>query len=338
MSALTDNKLLCYFRYVDDTYAIFENEEACQHFYVSLNSLHPSLKFTTERETGGKLPFLDVLVVWSDNGLLTQVYRKPTFTGQYIRWDSFSPKKYKINLIFNLGHRALVICLPRYLDSEIARLKDLFRQNGYPDHVANRCIDKKLSTWSSEKVFGPKNCPVYIRLPYIGDVSYKFEGQIRKAIDRCHSTVDFRAIFEPHRMLPKVQKDVVPAINLSNIVYEFTFECDAHYVGRTSQRLVDRMRQHIPLAIRKGTDRCNDRCQPKRKCKANQPKPESDFAIGTHLLNSVECGNSYNKDCFRILSRAGSAFHLKVLEAVFIKLRNPSLCRQKEFVFALQLF
>ena len=120
-------------------------------------------------------------------------------------------------------------------------------------------------------------------------------------------------------------------------MYEFTCECDARYVGRTSQRLVDRMRQHISLAIRKGTDRCNGRCQPKQKCKANQPKPESDPAIGAHLLSSVDCGNSY-EDCFRILSRARSAFHLKVLEAVFIKLRDPSLCRQREFVFALQLF
>ena len=49
MSALTDNKP-SYLKYVDDTYAIFENEEACQRFYVSLNS---------------------------DNGFLSQMYRKP---------------------------------------------------------------------------------------------------------------------------------------------------------------------------------------------------------------------------------------------------------------------
>ena len=48
------------------------------------------------------------------------------------------------------------------------------------------------------------------------------------------------------------------------------------------------------------------------------------------LLSSVECGNSYNEDCFRILSRARSAFHLNVLETVFIKLRDPLFCRQKE--------
>ena len=75
-------------------------------------------------------------------------------------WDSFTPKKYNVNLIFNLVHRALVICSTYYLDLGIATLKDLFRQNGYPNHVVNRCVDKKLSTWSSEKVFGPKKCPV----------------------------------------------------------------------------------------------------------------------------------------------------------------------------------
>ena len=112
MSARTDNKPLFYFRYVDDTYDIFMNEDAFQHLYASVNSLHPSLKFTPERRTGGKLSFLDVLVERSDNGFLTQLYRQPTFTGQYVRRDSFSFKKCTINLIFNIVHRALAIGSP----------------------------------------------------------------------------------------------------------------------------------------------------------------------------------------------------------------------------------
>ena len=34
---------------------------------------------------------------------------------------------------------------------------------------------------------------------------------------------------------------------------------------------------------------------------------------------------------FRISSKASSAFHLKVLQVVFIKLQDPSVCRQWEF-------
>ena len=80
-----------------------------------------------------------------------------------------------------------------------------------------------------------------------------------------------------------------------------------------------------------GTDRCNDRCQPKRKCKTNQAKQESDSAIGTHLLSSVECGNSYNEECFRSLSWATSAFHLKVLEAVLLNFGIPHLADTRSF-------
>ena len=40
---------LVYFRYVDNTFAVFDNEEDCNTFLTHLNSLHPSLRFTYER-------------------------------------------------------------------------------------------------------------------------------------------------------------------------------------------------------------------------------------------------------------------------------------------------
>ena len=82
---------LVYFQYVDDTFAVFNNEEDCNNFFIQLNSLHPSLRFTYEKESNHSLPFLDVLVERHDSEFLTSVYRKPTFTGQYLRWNSFSP-------------------------------------------------------------------------------------------------------------------------------------------------------------------------------------------------------------------------------------------------------
>ena len=48
-------------------------------------SLHPALKFTVE-EQNNSLNFLSVLVEKVGTGLLTSVYRKPTFTGQYFLW------------------------------------------------------------------------------------------------------------------------------------------------------------------------------------------------------------------------------------------------------------
>ena len=79
------NKPLKYYRYVDDTFAVFNDGDKCNEFFSHQNSLHPSLRFTYEKECNQTLPFLDVLVEKNDLEFVTSIYRKPTFTGQYIR-------------------------------------------------------------------------------------------------------------------------------------------------------------------------------------------------------------------------------------------------------------
>ena len=54
---IDNNQPLIYFRYVDDTFAMFEDELNCNRFLKQLNSLHQSLNFTHEKEVNGKLPF-----------------------------------------------------------------------------------------------------------------------------------------------------------------------------------------------------------------------------------------------------------------------------------------
>ena len=99
-----DQKPGVYFRYVDDTYTIFKTEAEYDTFLKNLNDLHTTLQFTFEKEVKNSLPFLDVLVEKPDTGFLTSVYRKPTFSGLYIRWTSFCQKQRKISLIKTLTH------------------------------------------------------------------------------------------------------------------------------------------------------------------------------------------------------------------------------------------
>ena len=49
-----------YFRYVDDTFAIFDHEAEVDKFLTKLNCLYPSLKFTFQKEKEKCLPFFDV--------------------------------------------------------------------------------------------------------------------------------------------------------------------------------------------------------------------------------------------------------------------------------------
>ena len=133
-----------YFRYVDDTFLIFGSELECDRFHVNLNQLHPALKFTVEKEQNNSLTFLDVSVEKGGTGFLTSIYWKPTFTGQYIRWNFFSPKARKINLIKTLVHMALMICSKTKLDSELDTITQLLFDNGCPEDVLVSCIKDKL--------------------------------------------------------------------------------------------------------------------------------------------------------------------------------------------------
>ena len=143
-----------YFRYVDGTFAISKDEGDVDDFLVTLNRLHPALKFTFEKEHDGKLPFLDILVQRTELGFETSVYRKPTFSGQYIRWESFSPCKRKTILIATLVHRALMICTKNKLQQEIDFVKKILLDNGYPEDIVLKHISKKIAQFSTAKPRG----------------------------------------------------------------------------------------------------------------------------------------------------------------------------------------
>ena len=145
-----------------------------------------------------------------------------------------------------------------------------------------------------------------------------------------------RTVFVSRQMLPASRKDVLPAIQTSSVIYEYKCHCDSRYVGRTAQRLQDRIKQHVPKWLRQHT--ASQRVQPNRACKQKQPTPECDSAIGQHLLENDQYAANYNDDPFSILDTAHSLFHLSLLEASCVKVRRPNLCKQKEFVCTLKLF
>ena len=64
--------------------------------------------------------------------------------------------------------------------------------------------------FAAKKSFGPEKCPVYLKLPWIGNVSSKFENQISKAITSCHYAVKPPVVYNTRVMLPSAKKDCVP--------------------------------------------------------------------------------------------------------------------------------
>ena len=171
------NKPLMYYRYVDDTFAVFNDEDECNEFFSHLNSLHPSLRFTFEKECNRTLPFLDVLVEKNDHEFVTSIYRKPTFTGQYIRWNSFCPMKRKTNLISTLVHRALVICSKSTLQNELSNIRSILINNGYPEAIINTVMTKKMNQFRRPTQFGRRNAQFIFTCHWLGNVLLRYEMQ-----------------------------------------------------------------------------------------------------------------------------------------------------------------
>ena len=220
-------------------------------------------------------------------GFLTSVYSKPTFTGKYIRWNSFSPKRRKISLIKTLVHMAVMTCSKTKLGSELDNIKQLLIENGYPEDILLACLKEKLASFSSEKLFGPEKCPVYLKLPKIGNDSSKFEKQINKAITCCFYTVKTRVVYTTRVMLPSAKNDRTPTTQKSCVVYEYSCRCEARYVGHTTQRLADRIKQHVPTSIRKKSNTLRE--QLPCMCKGSNAKMKCDSAIGQHFIKNPEC-------------------------------------------------
>ena len=107
--------------------------------------------------------------------------------------------------------------------------------------------------------------------------------------------------------------------------------CDSRYVGRTSQRLEERIKQHVPRSIA-NPPASHNRQSLSRSCKANiRLKQFHESAIGQYLPDNARCTFYYNNKKLSILARGHSSFHLSALEATFNKSLYPHLCKQKKF-------
>ena len=79
--------------------------EHVQLFVDYINKKHENISFSFETEKDGKMSFLDINVFIRENGkVITNVYRKDTFTGVYTNLSSCIPLHYKFGLIYTLLH------------------------------------------------------------------------------------------------------------------------------------------------------------------------------------------------------------------------------------------
>nr|VZI45021.1 unnamed protein product [Spirometra erinaceieuropaei] len=190
----TINGLVFYRRYVDDIFCLTDGTTDTEELVQKFNSAHPSLKFTAETEADNELAFLDVLLRRQEDGSIQRrVFRKKTWTGQYVNFHSFVPLNIKRNLVQGLAARVRRICSPEAIEEELQQLRNTLRENGYPDRFILRNIGERVEKPTVETA---EKKDVFIRLPFRGDAESELvRRRLTTAITRAFPAANLRVCF-----------------------------------------------------------------------------------------------------------------------------------------------
>ena len=208
--------------------------------------------------------------------------------------------------------------------------------NGYPEQLIRKTMKYHRESLSRPKLIGPEKCVVHIKLPFLGTESNRLEKELKVITRNCYHAVEPRVIFQSKPILSHANKDRIPMSNTSMIIYHYKCYCENNYIGQTSRRLIDRMKEHIPKCVVDHYRNTPDADYTMSTTLNNAAKRSS---IAEHLLRNKSCGlNVIDRNLhFRILRKCNSLFELHVLESVLIATKNPSLCKQQEFDFVTSL-
>ena len=143
----TSLKPSMWLRYIDDTFILWPHQEDVQILLDHVNSIWPSIQFTMDKEQDNKLPFLNVLVTCREQRFRSSVYCKPTFTWQYLNFNSHHSYMVKKGIVHCLQHRAKTISSDSdAYQEEMISLRHNLHHNNYPEHItsAPRNLDRRM--------------------------------------------------------------------------------------------------------------------------------------------------------------------------------------------------
>ena len=177
-------KPVFYRKYINNIFVLFKSIEHFSKFRNFFNTCHPNMSFSFEQEKNEKLSFLDIEVSREKGKFLTTVYRKPTFSGVYINFESFLPTIYKFGMVYTITYR----CFKIFSDwtkfyEDLSFLKQVFLKNGYPLSFIDNCFRAffdKLFIRCPELITVEKKT-LFLSLSYLGEISSQTRTKLRKS-------------------------------------------------------------------------------------------------------------------------------------------------------------
>ena len=91
------------------------------------------------------MSFLDIEISRENGKFVTNIYRKPTFSGVYTHFERFLPSTHKFGMLYTLVYRCFTFCSDwTKLHRELVTLKEIFQRIGYPKSFIDKCFKEVL--------------------------------------------------------------------------------------------------------------------------------------------------------------------------------------------------
>jgi len=296
-----------FYRYVDDIFMIIPAEKL-NSVLTTFNSYHSRLKFTYELEDDNMLNFLNISVIKDNGNIITNWFRKPTFSGRYINYYSNHPIQYKWNTVMSLVDQAILLSDERFHAANLDIVKANLLNNGYPLTMLNRMIVKrhkflknKIRDSFETNNDQSDNRNYTLTVPYTGRLSNDIKRIVKNFVD-----VRF-SIPKKLDTLIRKGKDKLDDCRRTEVVYQIECkDCDQVYIGQTKRHLETRVKEH----------------------KNNIKNPSGNFSVVTN--HRVSLHHEFDWDKTRILHKERNRKKREIAEMFFIKKQRNNINLQKD--------
>jgi len=132
-------------RYIDDILLIWTGtEEELKKFLAFIDTLHPTIKFTSDYDFQTKsVSFLDTRITIKNGKLTTDLYQKDTHSAQYLLPSSAHPPHCTKNIPYSLAYRLRRICSEeKDFEARLTELKNVLLTRKYGRKVIDQAFER----------------------------------------------------------------------------------------------------------------------------------------------------------------------------------------------------
>ncbi|XP_053691812.1 uncharacterized protein LOC128740298 [Sabethes cyaneus] len=228
-------------KYVDDLFLVIPADKV-EEILDTFNRYNSNLQFTCEKEQNRRLPFLDMVVIRQpDQSIKTEWYCKPMASGRFIDYLSTHPLHMKTNMVNNFIRRVREFSTNLTKEATNEIIKQQLKINHYPTTFIHRC----LNSTASRAVVVPAQSPepiIYKPLIYVEKLTSRLKKTFRT--DFPNISLATRNEFTIKKLFTNT-KDNIPTEMKTNVIYRIPCrDCQASYVGLTSNQLKKRISNH----------------------------------------------------------------------------------------------